>query len=78
MATKLVSLTEEAYERLDGKKTSGESFSDVVLRLTGKIKLTDFAGILTEEEAAKIEKKVKDLRAKSRGRANRIKEEIRA
>jgi len=34
MGTKNISLTEEAYERLKERKESGESFTDVVLRLT--------------------------------------------
>lgn len=35
MATTTISLTEEAYESLKSLKGSDESFSDVVLRLTG-------------------------------------------
>jgi len=34
MATKTISLTEEAYERLKAHKREDESFSDVVNRLT--------------------------------------------
>ncbi|MBI4163696.1 MAG: antitoxin VapB family protein [Candidatus Aenigmarchaeota archaeon] len=68
---KLISLSENAYERLAAKKIEGESFSDVVSRLTGGTKnLTDFAGLLTEGEANIIEKKITDLRAASRKRAN--------
>lgn len=36
MASKTISLTEEAYERLRECKREGESFTDVVLRLTGR------------------------------------------
>lgn len=35
MATTTISLTEDAYENLKALKREGESFSDVVLRLTG-------------------------------------------
>jgi len=34
MGTTTISLKDEAYERLKEKKREGESFSDVVLRLT--------------------------------------------
>lgn len=34
MGTKTISLGEEAYERLKSRKREGESFTDVVLRLT--------------------------------------------
>ncbi|MBI2971284.1 MAG: antitoxin VapB family protein [Candidatus Aenigmarchaeota archaeon] len=31
-----ISITEESYERLAAKKKGGESFSDVINRITGK------------------------------------------
>lgn len=35
MATKTITLTEEAYERLREMKRENESFTDVVLRISG-------------------------------------------
>lgn len=35
MSSKNITITEEAYERLAEYKREGESFTDVVLRLTG-------------------------------------------
>ncbi len=35
MMTKVISLSEDAYRRLKQRKGEGESFSDVVVRLTG-------------------------------------------
>lgn len=35
MATKSITITEEAYDRLKRHKQEGESFTDTVLRLTG-------------------------------------------
>lgn len=35
MATKTITVTEEAYERLKAMKREGESFTEVLLRVTG-------------------------------------------
>lgn len=45
--TKVISLSEKAYETLKGIKKPGESFSDVVIRIVGKEhkrSLLEFAG----------------------------------
>ena len=49
MATKTVNLTEGSYARLQALKREGESFSDVVDRLTGKFALLELVGILDEK-----------------------------
>lgn len=74
MATKTISITEEAYERLKVKKEKNESFTDVINRVTGKRSLLELAGILSEEEADRLEKHIKERRAASRKRTNRIRE----
>jgi len=72
MATKTISITEEAYERLAAKKREKESFSDVITRITNKVNILDFAGLLTPEEADRLEAAVKAGRARSRKRLERI------
>ena len=62
MATKTISITEDAYERLAALKNENESFSGVIGRITHKPKLSDFHGILSEEVADKLEKSIKELR----------------
>jgi predicted CopG family antitoxin len=45
--TKVISLSEKAYTTLKGMKKSGESFSDVVMRVAGekhKKSILEFAG----------------------------------
>jgi len=44
MATKNITITEDAYERLRALKREGESFSDVVTRLTERENPMAFAG----------------------------------
>lgn len=66
MATKTISITEEAYERLACKKSEKESFSDAIMKLTGKSSLLDIAGILTKEESKSLRKHVEERRLKMR------------
>lgn len=62
MATKTISITEDAYERLAALKKGNESFSEVIGRITLKLKLSDFHGVLSKESADKLEKNIKELR----------------
>jgi predicted CopG family antitoxin len=43
--TKPVQLSDEAYRRLRARKKTGESFSDVVIRLTGSGSLSRIQGL---------------------------------
>ncbi|MBI2110687.1 antitoxin VapB family protein [Candidatus Woesearchaeota archaeon] len=71
MATKTISITEDAYERLCTKKHAHESFSEVINRITNKVNLSDFAGILSETEADAVLAKISKARALSRKRISR-------
>lgn len=72
MPTRTVSLDEEAYEQLRAHKREGESFSDVVKRLTGERSWSEVAGILTDEEADALEAAIEAGRRRSRDRSDRI------
>ncbi len=74
MATKTISIMEDVYERIKAMKSSKESFSDTLRRLTSKGNILEFAGAwkdITEEEAKNIETKISELR-----KGNRLKEII--
>ena len=77
MATKTISITEEAYERLRMRKEKNESFTDVINKITGKRDIMEFAGILSDEDAEKIKKHIKKRRQASRERINRVREALR-
>lgn len=76
MATKTVSLDEEAYERLKARKREGESFSDVVKRLAGERSWREVTGILDEEEADALEAAIEEGRARSLARSDRFADEF--
>ena len=72
MASKTISITKEAYDRLKARKGPDESFSDVVLRLTERRPLAEYAGMLSKSsvkaireavEAARRERRKLDVRA---------------
>lgn len=65
MATKTLTITEDAYERLHAMKEENESFSEVIRRLTTKVKLSDFAGLLTNEEAMRVKERIAKAREES-------------
>jgi len=77
MATKTISLDEEAYERLKAHKREGESFSEVVKRIAGERSWTEVAGILSDTEAEDLERVIENGRERSRERRDRIDADIR-
>jgi len=55
--TKVISLSEKAYQTLKGLKKTGESFSDVVLRVADKEKkrsIMEFAGCWKGDDADEV------------------------
>jgi len=51
---KSLTVTEDAYGRLRALRSKGESFSDVILRLTERPALALFAGTISSEDAARL------------------------
>ena len=62
MATKTITVTEDAYEALHGMKEENESFSEAILRISQKRSLKEFVGALSEESAEHLEHTIRGLR----------------
>ncbi len=62
MATKTITITVEAYDRLSSLKGEKDSFSEVIKRITKKSSLLELAGILSEKEAKEMRKNIKKMR----------------
>ncbi len=60
MATKTISITEDAYGRLAALRKGNESFSEIIGELTNKANIFDFFGVLNKEDADKLEKSIKE------------------
>jgi len=65
MATKTISITEDAYERLNSIKYNNESFSEVIKRVTSQISLIKLAGLLSKESVNILENSVLEGRKRS-------------
>ena len=71
---KLISVSEEAYERLKAMKEENESFTDVVVKLTRKKPLESFFGAIPEGMAKEMEANMAEARVKRRNlHSSRIK-----
>ncbi len=66
MATKTISITREAYDRLRSRKGPHESFSDVVLRLTERRPLAEYAGMLSKSSVRAIREAIEEARRERR------------
>ncbi len=66
MATKNISITVEAYDRLATLRKGNESFSEIIKRLTHARDIMQFAGILSKRSAENLEKNIARLRAKNK------------
>lgn len=78
MATKTITITEEAYKRLVQSKKGEESFSKVIVRVTGNAHLIrPLFGFLTHEEADHLEKRILENRKRWQQIEAKRREEVR-
>ena len=66
MATKTISITKAAYDRLKARKGPDESFTDVVLRLTERRPLAEYAGMLSKSSVKAIREAVEEAQRERR------------
>ncbi len=62
MATKNISITAEAYDRLATLRRGSESFSEIINRITHARDIMQFAGILSTKSADALERQVAEQR----------------
>lgn len=75
--TKTIGLSDDAYDRLAALKQEGESFSDVVRRLTGGPLLRELAGSMDAETAEHYRSAVQTARERQdRARRERVDEMV--
>lgn len=72
MATKTLTITEDAYERLLKAKEKNESFSEAIVNHFPKRSLLELVGLLTNKEAETLRVHIRARRKASRNRLDKI------
>jgi predicted CopG family antitoxin len=65
LATKNIAISEEAYQRLKALKKPGESFTDVIERMTRTRGVLDLAGVLSISQAKEVSERIWESRAET-------------
>ena len=73
MGTKNIAISEEAYQRLKALRKPGESFTEVIKRITRSRSILELAGMLSTAEGAELKSTIKKIRGES---SKRIRETI--
>lgn len=77
MATKNISITEEAYKRLASLRKGDESFSQIIVKMTKKDNWRNYFGSMSKESGDKLEGAILTARRKNKNiHAKRVKELI--
>jgi predicted CopG family antitoxin len=71
MGTRTISITDAAYARLAAEKRPGESFTDVILRLTKKRSIFDLPKVVSRKEADSIAEAYLEMRGERVARRER-------
>lgn len=62
MPTRTISITEEAYQRLAAKKSTHESFSDIIVKITGGNEFMKGFGIFSADKGKSLLEEIKNDR----------------
>jgi predicted CopG family antitoxin len=76
MGTKNIAISDEAYQRLKTLKRPGESFTEVIERMTRSRGILELAGTLSPRQAAQVKERVREIRDESSRRLQRTTEEL--
>lgn len=76
MATKNIAISEEAYQRLKALKRPGESFTEVIERMTRSKGILDLTGVLSKEQVSAVSETVREMRERSSRRLKRTVEKL--
>lgn len=76
MGTKNIAISDEAYQRLRALKKAGESFTDVIERITQSRSVLELAGTLSKAEGRDMRRRVEELRGESSSRVQKTVETV--
>jgi predicted CopG family antitoxin len=76
MGTKNIAISDEAYQRLKALKKPGESFTEVIERMTRSRGVLELAGTLSGGQAAQVKERIREIREGSSRRLQRTVEKV--
>ena len=76
MATKTVSISEEAYNLLKSMREGKESFTEIIIKIAKKDPLSKLVGVLTKKDADELRNYVKTSRGQTEKRLQETKERM--
>jgi predicted CopG family antitoxin len=76
MGTKNIAISDEAYQRLRSLKKPGESFTELIERMTQQKGILDLAGVLTPKEGRSMKETIGRMREQNSDRILRVAERI--
>ncbi len=76
MGTKNISISDDAYQRLKAMRKPGESFTDVIERMTRSAGVLELVGVLSKSEGVELKRRIAELRKRSSERMSQTVERL--